>query len=331
MPYLSRFDRDLLENTLARQHGLVARRQALTCAMTAKAIRHRTRPDGPWQIVLPGVYLRGRGALGAAQRAVAAFLYADAAIAITGPAALAFHGVPGYQGDLVDVLVPLANRRSDTGFARLRRTTVEPRTAVRDGVVTYAPLDRAVTDTARMLTDIVAVRAVVAAAVQRGQVQLWQLSRELNLGPVRGSALLRRALAEVADGVRSTAEADLLALVRRAKLPEPLYNPRLFVGSRFLASPDAWWPEFGVAVEVDSRAWHLAPADWEQTLARHARMTAEGILVLHFPPARLRAAHREVTTEIRSALARSNGPLPHIRTVPATVPEPLRAVLTRRL
>ena len=317
MPYVSRFDRDLLNKTFDRQLGIVARRQALTCAMTAKAIGYRTRVDGPWQIVLPGVYARGRGNLATKQLAVAAFLYAGAAIAVTGPAAMAFHGSPDHRADLVDVLVPLSNQRGNAGFARLWRTTVEPGALFQDGAVRYVPLDRAIADTARMLTDVAAVRAVVAAAVQQGQVQLWQLTRELDVGPRRHSALFRRALAEVADGVRSTAEADLLTLVRRAKLPVPLYNARLFIGSKFLASPDAWWPDFGVAVEVDSRAWHLSPADWEQTLARHARMTAQGVLVLHFPPTRLRTARREVTSEIRSALARSSGPLPHIRTVPA--------------
>jgi hypothetical protein len=136
---------------------------------------------------------------------------------------------------------------------------------------------------------------------------------------MRGSALLRRALSEVSDGARSAAEADLLTLIRQSKLPEPLYNPRLFVGKAFLASPDAWWPDFGVAAEVDSRAWHLSPGDWERTLSRHARMTAEGILVLHFPPGRLRKDRRAVVSEMRSALARSSGPLPHIRTVPGTL------------
>jgi hypothetical protein len=318
MPSVSAYDRDQLEQILHKQHGIVARRQALTCAMTAKAIRHRVRADGPWQIVLPGVYRRGRGSLDPGQRAVAAFLYSGAAFAVSGPAALAFHGLPGYGSNIVDILVPVSNRRRDIGFARLHRTTVEPGAVWQDGVVTYVPLDRAIADAARMMTDIVAVRAVVSGAVQRGQVQLWQVSRELKLGPVRGSALLRRALAEVADGARSTAEADLLTLIRLAKMPEPLYNPRLYVREVFLASPDAWWPEYGVAVEVDSKAWHLSPTDWERTLERHARMTAEGILVLHFPPGRLRAARRDVTAEMRSALARSRGPLPHIRTVPST-------------
>jgi hypothetical protein len=116
--------------------------------------------------------------------------------------------------------------------------------------------------------------------------------------------------------VRSVAEADLRAIVGQFRLPTPLYNPRLFVGSEFLASPDAWWQEAGVAAEVDSKAWHLKPSDWEKTLARHDRMTAQGILVLRFPPARLRAAKKDVAKEIRSALTVSRGPLAHIQTRP---------------
>jgi len=64
-----------------------------------------------------------------------------------------------------------------------------------------------------------------------------------------------------------------------------MYNPALYVDGKFLAKPDAWWPEAGVAAEVDSRAWHLLPADYERTLARHDRMIALGVRVLHFPPA----------------------------------------------
>jgi len=77
----------------------------------------------------------------------------------------------------------------------------------------------------------------------------------------------------VADGIRSVAEGDLRKLIKK-----------LFVGAVFLASPDAWWPDAGAAGEVDSREWHFSPLDWERTLARHDRMSAHGIIVLHFPP-----------------------------------------------
>ncbi len=200
-------------------------------------------------------------------------------MAVTGPAALAWHGLAAEPADFVDVLVGSACRRQSVGFARLHRTGLEPNVAFRDGAVSYAPPARAVADTVRQLADLAEIRAVVAAGVQRGKVHIWQLAEELARGPSQGSAGLRQALAEVAGGVRSAAEADLVRLIRRARLPMPLLNPRLYVGGKFLASPDAWWPDAGVAVEVDSRQWHLSPADMgadhgpsrPDELARHHR------------------------------------------------------------
>jgi hypothetical protein len=254
---------------LREQHSVIDYHQASGCNMSEKAVRYRTRPGEPWQMVLPGVYVTHSGLLSTSQRAMAAWRYAGSAIAITGQAAVVRYGIPAKPTEFVDVLVPLTCRRKDAGFARLHRTSVMPEIGSRAG---------------------------------------------LAVGPVRGSARLRQALAEVADGVRSAAEGDLRMLIRKARLPVPVFNPWLLAGTEFLASPDAWWPEYGVAAEVDSRAWHLSPADWEKTMARHARMTAPGTLVLHFPPRRLRTAERAVASEIRSALASSRGTLPHIVT-----------------
>jgi hypothetical protein len=316
MPHLARFDRARLTDLLRKQHGIITRAQALGCEMSEKAVRYRTRPGGPWQVVLPGVYLDGGGILTDRQRAVAGFLYAQRAIAITGMTAVAWHGLKVGRSDFVDVLVPQRQRRSDAGFVRLRRTSIMPGVDHRDGVVSYAPLDRAVADAVRQLTDMSQVRDLVATSVQRGMVEVWQLASELDAGPVAGSARLRLALAEVSEGVRSVAENDLRLIVQHFRLPVPLYNPKLFVAGEFLAMPDAWWPDFGVAAEVESKAWHLSPADWQRTLDRQARMSAEGILVLPFAPAQLRTARQQVAKVMRSALANSRGPLEHITTRP---------------
>jgi hypothetical protein len=230
---------------------------------------------------------------------------------------MAWHGAPVKRNEIVDVLVPLHHKRCDAGFARLHRTSVELGALYQDGAVVYAPLDRAIIDAARQLTDLPEIRELVASAVQRGKVLVGHLARELDkVGPVAGSARIRLALSEVADGVRSTAEADLRTLVNQARLPTPLYNPDLYVGGEFLARPDAWWPDAGVAAEVDSKAWHLSPADYERTQMRHDRMIAQGIRVLHFAPRHLRVAKRDVAQQIRSTLAVSTGPLPHIVTRP---------------
>jgi hypothetical protein len=318
MPKLTPYDAKLLAATLSNQSQVIRRDQAFACALTPGALRHRLRPGGPWQAVLPGVYLVGSGALSSKQRNAAAFLLAGGqALAITGSAAVAWHGIPCASSEVVDVLVPLACRRASVGFVRLHRTGRRTETGFREGVVRYATPARAIADAVRQLASASDVRALVAASIQRGKIAIWQLEEELAAGTAPGSARLREALAEVADGVRSVAEGDLRMLIKKARLPDPLYNPRLYVGSQFLACPDAWWPEAGVAVEVDSKAYHLSPASWEATLARQARMVAEGILVVAVPPQRIRSEGWKVAREIRSALERSGGPLGHISAVPA--------------
>jgi hypothetical protein len=286
--------------------------------MSEEALRHRLRHGGPWQALLPGVYLATTGSPTRPQRLMAAQLYAGPDSVITGPAALALHNIRAPQTLIVDVLIPHERRRRTYGFVRVHRTARMPNVVLWAGQVGYVPLARAVADTARGLRDVSEVRAVVADGVQRRRVHVSQLADELARGPVQGSAGFRQVLAEVGDGVRSAAEGDLRTLVKRERIPDPMYNPRLYAGGSFIAEPDAWWPDAGVAGEIESREGHLSPQDWERTLARDARMSAYGIIVLHFPPQRLRAEPQVVAAEIRSALAagRSRGPL-DIRALPA--------------
>jgi hypothetical protein len=153
------------------------------------------------------------------------------------------------------------------------------------------------------MTSLAEVRALIAGAVQKGDCPLRALVGELPQGRVRGSALLRKALAEVADGIRSVAEAEFKDLINEAGLPEPMFNARLFAADgSFIATADAWWPEAGVAAEVDSREWHLSPADWEAAMRRRAIMTSRGILVLHFTPRQIRFEPATVIAAVSDTL-----------------------------
>jgi len=318
MPRTPAFDREALAALLGKQHGIVSREQALGCGMSRPVVRYRCREAGPWRMLLPGVYLSHTGPATDEQRDMAALLYAGPRSALTGPAALRRHGARAPRTDAVDVLVPQATRRQDTGFARLHRTARLPRLVCVAGEISYVMAPRAVADAVRGMTDIGEVRAVVADSVQRGICPVPRLAEELAAGPVRGSARLRAALAEVADGIRSSAEADLRSLIKRAGLPVPMFNPRLSAGETFIAIPDCWWPHAALAAEVDSREWHLSPRDWEQTLARHARMGSHGIIVLHFTPGQIRTRQREVAADIRAALAAQRDcPVVPIRALPA--------------
>jgi hypothetical protein len=278
-----------IAKVLRQQAELITRSQVLAAGWTLATLRYRTRVGGPWTTVLPGVYMNHHGPLTLVQREIAAVLYSGPGCVITGQAALQRQGVLAPVTDIVDVLVPRSVRKQGASFVRLHRTSRLPeRPWVSDGI-RCAPVARAVADAARGAVELREVTALAAAAVQRGRCTVGQLGAELTAGPSRGSALLRAALEEVADGVRSAAEADLRKLVKVNKLPEPMYNARLYAGSEFLAQPDAWWPDAGVAGEADSREWHLSPADWARTMERHARMSAQGIIVLHFTPARIKS------------------------------------------
>jgi hypothetical protein len=295
-------DCDALTATLRKQHNVVARRQALAAGMTIAALRHRLRPDGPWQVVLPGVYLATTGVATTDQRDMAALLYAGHRSVITGQAALRRHGLGDSASEVVDILTPASAERRSCGFARIHRTARVPEHICVTGEIRFAMVPRAVADSARTLTSLRDVTALVATAVQRRRCPVPLLAAELESGPTRGSALLRQALRDVADGIRSVAESDFRRLIQRARLPMPMFNARLYDGADLLAVVDAWWPEAGVAAEVDSREWHLSPEDWERTLRRHARLSARGVIVLHFTPGQLKKEPDRVVATVRSAL-----------------------------
>jgi hypothetical protein len=315
----TKVDRALLAKLLRQQHHVLTRAQAMACGLTDKALRHRTRPGGPWQPLLRGVYLAQTGKPGPDQLDVAAVLYGGPGSVVTGAAALWRFGFKMPRPKSVDVLVPATSKRTSSGFVRVYRCARMPEPYCVSGPIRFARVPRAVADAARGLTSLPDARAMVAGAVQRQWCSLAELSQELTQGPIVGSALLRRVLIEVADGIRSSAEGDLHDLITRAGLPAPMYNARLFAGTRLLAVADAWWPAAAVAAEVDSRAWHLSPEDWEHTLARHATMTAAGILVLHFTPRQIRTQPTDVAATIRAALAAAPARArPRIRALPAT-------------
>jgi len=297
---------------------VITRQQALAVGMTRHGLRHRLRPEGPWRGVLPGVYIAATGTPTITQTQLAALLYAGQPSVITGPAALLLHHIGTAPSEFIDVLVPVTRERCNAAFVRLHRTMRMPDRAWRLGPLRYAPPARAVADAVRGMSVLRDVRAVVAEAVQRGHCKVHELSGELAAGPSVGSALFREALADVAEGIRSAAEGDLKDLLAGSGLPMPLFNAMVFAGETFVAMPDAWWPEFGVAVEVDSREWHMSPEDHAKTLARGRRMGVHQIIVLRFTPRQIRTQPAEVQAEIRRTLegARGRASL-HLRTVPA--------------
>jgi len=192
---------DGLDELLQNQFAVVSRGQLLALGMADRAMQYRVRAGGPWQVLLPGVYLGLTGTPNLPQKEVAALLYAGPGSVVTGPVALMHYGIRSAPDlDTIDVLVPVTRQRADVGFIRLHRTARLPGQIASSGPVRFAPVARAVADTAGQQSSLNDVRAVVAGAVQLGRCTVSELASELRSGPVRGSAMFRTVLSEVADG-----------------------------------------------------------------------------------------------------------------------------------
>ncbi|WP_243766622.1 hypothetical protein [Streptomyces sp. GC420] len=258
-----------------REHGVGAALAAARC-----------RPGGPWQQLLPGVYLLRPGPPTGEERLHAALLYAarpslrggDSPLVpgpagpargvyaprgkavITGAAALALHGLGAAPPlseldriDRIDVLVPRTRRLRSAGFVRLLRTEALPY-ALEAGGVPAAPVPRAVADTVARLDDAVTVRRLLAEAVRGGYCEATAVVRELRRARLLGRPQVVNAVdALLAEG-RAVAEGRLYRMVRDSGLPEPLWNVGLRLpGGPHLGGVDAYWPGRSVAVVIDAR------------------------------------------------------------------------------
>jgi hypothetical protein len=219
--------RDPRRRVAAAQFGVISRAQAIECGLTPRALQSRIRDGGPWTRMLPGVYRTATGAPSFDQLLIAALLHAGEDSLITGLAALRHYRIRAAAPTAVDVLVPAHRQRASRQYVIMHRVQTMPRPGAARGPIRFTAPARAAADAARGLTRLPDVRAVVAAVVQQRRCTVPDLTAELNAGPRQQSGLLRIALGEVADGVRSPAEADLRSLIRRTGLPAPLYNARL--------------------------------------------------------------------------------------------------------
>ncbi len=131
-----------------------------------------------------------------------------------------------------------ASQVQSTGFVVVERTVRLPTPLTRSGI-DCAPLVRAVLDAARRCKTLDSARALIADVVQRGDVVVRDLSKELEAGSIRGSALPRKVLREVDANVHSVPEAEARELWRRTGLPEMVFNREICdANGKFIAMPD---------------------------------------------------------------------------------------------
>ncbi|MFI1012983.1 hypothetical protein [Streptomyces sp. NPDC020965] len=308
----------------------------------------RCRPGGPWQSLLPGVYLLHSGPVTEQERLRGVLLYAGRPVVpaqgrgagadpedgatlrgpygdamITGLAALALHGFtgvePAHRRERIDVLVPGTRRLRSVGCARIVRAHALPRARTIDGLP-VAPVARALADAVAETTDPDTVRRLLTEAVRDGHCEPATVVSALN----RARLLDRPSVVDAVDALlaegRSLAEERLYALVYGQGLPDPVWNVDLRLpGGAYLGGVDAYWPDQALAVELDTRApRHDEETVWAEGTRRRERLERLGITVVHITPRKLREAPEQQATVVRAALAagRDRDPAPAVVVLP---------------
>jgi hypothetical protein len=275
----------------------------------------RCRPGRPWQRLLPGVVLLRTGDPTRRQLIEGALLYAGDQAVVTGLESCRRQGLKrdATPDEHVHLLLPAHLKTTSSGYVLVERTTRMP-APIRTGGLALAPAVRSVLDECRRLCRRAPIRALLAEAVQQLGLDPAELSAELENGSDRGSALPREVLREIAQGARSAAEAEAMAVWRRTGLPEPAWNHVLHdEHGRYIATPDAWCDEVALAWEIDSYEFHFEQPGYDATLARNNRYAAAGVAFVQTVPRRLRSEPRIVAGELvsayRSAAARPRPPV----------------------
>lgn len=294
--------------------GVATRAQLLALGISRATIARRCRPGGPWRTLLLGLVQLDSGRTTGPQRIRATFLHAGTGAMLTGISGARMHGVSKVPGDTrVHVLVSARRHVMSRDFALVTRSTRLP-TSREIGGLPVAPLARCLVDAATRLDDVDAVRAMMADAVQMRLCSVEDLVEELSQPRRPGTALARRVLVEIADGIRSAAEAWARDLVLRSGLPAPKWNVELRDElGRSLGVVDAYWEEAGLAWEIQSRTFHLSPQALKRDVQKLAGLAAAGVTVFPSAATDLRDEPCEVLGELTSAYGRAaSSPAPAV-------------------
>lgn len=304
MPRRGKWDQHPELLTHRSREGVIAARDLQSLGMAPRTIYRKCLPGGPWQRLLPGIVLLHNGDATRRQRALAALLYGGPGAMITGAEACRWYDlrVPDEFPVLdIHLLIPHERRVLSSEYVVAERTRRLPGAWVRRGLP-LAPLVRATTDAVRRIRAEEPIGHLLVEAVQHGHCLPVELTRELDTGTKRGTAIPRRLLKEWTD-LRSVAEIHAKKLATRLKTGPSHWNVSVRSAGGFVGRPDAWWDEVALAWEIDSFEFHFTRDGYARTLRRNNRYAAAGIKVIQTLPARIRDTPEEVLRELEAAYA----------------------------
>ncbi len=270
---------------MSEQHGVISRRQALEDGVTDDQISRRLR-TGRWVRAARGVYRHAVFPETPHSRLQVACLACGGLASHRSAAAL--HGIDGYKLDRIEVVVPWARRLTIKGVGLHRTTQMDlTKPVFRDGI-----LCTGIGRTALDLAAVVSRKQVdytIDAILRQGLLRLSDLYSVLvshsrqgrtGCGPFRDALEERRGDDPVPLSSWSRMVSDLLV---ESGLDRPALEHRICDRSGGLvAQVDLAYPSHRVAIELDSKRWHLNSVSFERDPRRRNALTLAGWTVLTF-------------------------------------------------
>jgi hypothetical protein len=299
---------DAIGELVARQHGVIARRQLLQLGLSAGGVDHWVR-NGRLIVVRRGVYALGHAELRREGHVLGAVLAVGSDAVLSHRSAARQWGLRPWSSTFVELAIP-----SRRGIKRSRDLLVHNATDLHDweiGKDDGIPL----TTPARTLLDLAAVVPAhqLRRAVERAeQLEIYDhtaVLRVLAAHPRRpGSLALKTLLADLHDhGTTSMTRSDLEALFLQLCLDHGLPRPQVnhYDNGREL---DFRWPERRIVVETNGFWVHRAREAFESDHERRLELEAAGWRVISLTWRQVVDRPAAIAAHMRKVLVRSIAP-----------------------
>lgn len=286
-----------------KQHGVVTRAQLITLGIGPRAVSRRAE-SGVFRRLHRGTYLVGPIAPPWSREMAAALACAPAA-AVSHRSAAGLWKV-GRRPDAsspVDITVAGRRGRGLDGIRAWCVTTLADDEWTRIAGIPVTTLGRTLVDFAAVAPASDLERAV-ARAERESLITPDGLDRLLERYRGRpGNRALRAVLARAGGPALTESEAETIFLrdvVREGDLPTPKVNA-MVAGYRL----DVYWPEHGVAVEIDGFRWHSSRPSFDRDRHRITRLAAAGIQVIPVTYRQITERPTATAVQIGQALVRA--------------------------
>ena len=260
--------------TASRQHGVIARGQALAAGLSPDAIYRRVR-TGRWVKLLPRVYR----ALGAAeswqQKAVAASLWSGPAAALSRRAAAVLWELDGFTAGKID-LTTARHLKAPAPWIAVHRGQLSPGDLRRIGITPVTSVDRTLFDLSTLVEEET-LEAALESAFLKGLTSPGRLNRLLAQVERKPKALSRFIDQRTGDRpAESMLEIKQLRLLRKSPLPRPVQQYEIRSDGTLIARVDFAYPDALLAIECDGYRYHSGRAAWGRDWSRANRLSALG-------------------------------------------------------